>query len=135
MWRTVLAVVGGLVAWTLIATLINIGLRLVLPGYSQAEPVLAFTLTMKIARLSLAVVASLGAGAVIRSIAPASRAAPWICGFIILALFLPVHISIWPLLPIWYHLFFLVTLVPFVAVGAYGRDAVRTGNAGADPMA
>ena len=130
MWRTVLAVVGGLVAWMLIATLLNIGLRQALPGYSEAEPALAFTLGMKIARLSLAAVASVAAGAVARSIAPASKAAPWIVGFVMLALFLPVHIQIWSLLPVWYHLFFLVTLAPLVALGAYCRGAVRaTGEA------
>jgi len=126
MWRTILAVVGGLVAWALVATLLNIGVRQVLPGYSEAEPVLAFTLAMKIARLSLAILASLAAGAAARSIAPASKAAPWIVGFIMLALFLPVHISIWPRLPVWYHLFFLITLAPAVALGAWCRGPTRT---------
>ena len=125
MWRTILAVVGGLVAWALVATLLNIGVRLALPGYSEAEPALAFTLAMKIARLSLAILASLAAGATAKSIAPASRAAPWVVGFIMLALFLPVHISIWSRLPVWYHLFFLVTLAPAVALGAWCRGAVR----------
>jgi len=118
MWRSVLGVVGGLAAWTLIVTLLNIGLRHALPGYAQAEPLLAFTLTMMIARLSMAAITSLAAGAVVGAIAPASRWAPWAVGLIILALFLPVHIQIWPRLPVWYHLFFLITLVPFVVLGA-----------------
>ncbi len=118
MWRTVLAVIVGLATWMLIATLLNIGLRHVLPGYAAAEPTLAFTLLMKIARLSLAVIASLAAGAITRPIAPASKRAPWILGFVILAFFLPVHIQIWSRLPIWYHLFFLITLAPLVALGA-----------------
>lgn len=125
MWRTILAVVGGLMAWAVVATLLNIGLRLALPGYSEAEPALAFTLAMKIGRLSLAVAASLAAGAVARSIAPASRAAPWVVGLVTLALFLPVHIQIWERLPVWYHLFFLITLAPLVALGARWRGAVR----------
>ncbi|MBA3896570.1 MAG: hypothetical protein H0X36_05450 [Sphingomonadaceae bacterium] len=118
MWRTVLAVIGGLVAWTLIATLLDIGLRRVLPGYAQAEPALAFTLGMKIARLSLAVVTSLAAGAVVRAIAPASKLAPWIVGLVMLAFFLPAHIQIGARLPMWYHLFFLITLAPLVKLGA-----------------
>ena len=115
---TILAVIGGLVAWAFVATLLDIGLRLALPGYREAEPLLAFTLTMMVARLTLAVITSLAAGMVTRAIAPASRLAPWLVGLIVLALFLPVHISIWPRLPVWYHLFFLVTLVPLVALGA-----------------
>ena len=118
MGRTILAVIGGLVAWALVATLLDIGLRLALPGYREVEPALAFTLVMKIARLSLAVVASLAAGAAVRAIAPASRLAPWVTGLVMLALFLPEHIRIWPLLPVWYHLFFLITLAPLVALGA-----------------
>jgi hypothetical protein len=125
MWRTVLAVVGGLVAWMLVATVLNIGLRHALPGYSEAEPVLAFTLAMKIGRLSLAVIASLAAGVVARSSAPASKAAPWIVGFIMLVFFVPGHIQLWSRLPVWYHLFFLITLAPAVALGAWCRDACR----------
>jgi len=118
MVRTILAVIGGLVAWALVATLLDIGLRLALPGYREAEPALAFTLAMKVARLSLAVIASLAAGAKVGAIAPASRLAPWLVGLIALAIFLPEHIRIWSSLPVWYHLFFLVTLAPLVALGA-----------------
>lgn len=74
MWRTVLGVVGGLAAWVVIVTLLNIGLRHALPDYAAAEPVLAFTLTMMVARL-----------------------------------------------PLWYHLFFLITLAPLVVLGAQLR--------------
>jgi len=118
MVRTILAVIGGLVTWTAVATLIDIGLRLALPGYREAEPVLAFTLVMMIARLALAVVASLAAGAAVGAIAPAGRWAPWLVGLVALAVFVPAHIRIWNSLPIWYHLFFLVTLAPLVALGA-----------------
>ena len=118
MWRTVLAIFAGLVMWMLVATVLDIGLRHTLSGYQAAEPALAFTFAMKIARLSLAVVASLAAGAVARAIAPASGVAPWIVGLVLVAMFLPTHIQIWSRLPIWYHLFFLITLAPFVALGA-----------------
>ncbi|MDB5669807.1 MAG: hypothetical protein JWO25_766 [Alphaproteobacteria bacterium] len=125
MWRTILAVVGGLLGWAVVATVINIGLRQTLPGYSEAEPVLAFTLGMKVARLAMAAITSLAAGAIVRTIAPASQAAPWISGLIMLALFLPIHIHIWSRLPVWYHLTFLVTLAPLVALGAWCRSAAR----------
>lgn len=125
MWRTVLAVIGGLVAWMAVVTLINLGIRQALPGYAAAEPALDFTLTMMIARLAMAAVASIAAGAVIRSIAPASKAAPWIVGGAMLLFFLPVHIQIWPRLPVWYHLFFLGTLPLFFALGARLRGAPR----------
>src|SRR6187455_2191065 len=108
MWRTVSSIIVGLCAWGLVATLINFALRLGLPGYVDAEPALAFTLVMKIARLSLAALASLAAGAVVRAIAPASRAAPWVVGLVLLAMFVPVHVQLWNRFPVWYHLIFLV---------------------------
>ena len=43
MWRTIGSVVGGLVAWALMVTVLNFGLRAVLPGYHIAEASLQFT--------------------------------------------------------------------------------------------
>jgi hypothetical protein len=119
MRRTIVAIIAGLVGWAVIVTVINWGLRLGLPGYRLAEPTLVFTLAMKIARLTMAAVTSVAAGALVRVIAPQSRLAPWIVGLVILALFLPAHIQLWHRFPIWYHLSFLVPLVPLVALGAW----------------
>ena len=119
MWRTIGAILAGFVAWWVVATILNIGLRLWLPGYAMVEHSLLFTLPMKIARLSLAVVASVAAGAIVRIVAPASRWAPWVTGGVLLAMFLPVHLLyVWSKFPIWYHLTFLLTLVPLVVLGA-----------------
>jgi hypothetical protein len=118
MWRTIAGIAGGLVAWAIIVTAIDWGLRLWMPGYAQAEPVLLFTPTMKIARLCMAAVTSLATGALVRTIAPRSRLAPWIVGLVIVALFVPAHIHLWHRFPIWYHLTFLLTLAPLVALGA-----------------
>jgi hypothetical protein len=118
MWRTILGVVVGLVAWVLVVTLLDIVLRLSIPGYASVEHALTFTLTMEIARLSIAAATSLIAGALVRLIAPSSRMAPWIAGLILLAFFVPTHVQIGARLPLWYHLTFLLTLAPLVALGA-----------------
>jgi hypothetical protein len=118
MWRTVGSVVAGLVAWAVIVTLLNFGLRAAIPGYHAAESTLQFTAAMKAGRLIEAALTSLGAGAIVRVVAPSSRLAPWIVGLILLAMFLPVHLRIWDKLPVWYHLMFLVTLAPLVVLGA-----------------
>jgi hypothetical protein len=125
------------VAWWVVATILNIGLRLWLPGYSAVEHAMLFTLPMKIARLSIAVVSAIAAGVVARMTAPASRVAPWIAGAALLAMFLPVHLFYaWSKFPIWYHATFLLTLVPLVVLGAQlvpdagaaqsGEDVYRT---------
>jgi hypothetical protein len=120
MWRTIGGVVAGFVAWWVVASILNIGLRLWLPGYTpEVEHTLAFTLPMKIWRLSIAVAAALAAGMVVGAIAPESRRAPWIAGIVILLPFLPIHLYfVWNKLPVWYHLSFLVPLVPLVVLGA-----------------
>jgi hypothetical protein len=118
MWRTIAGVLLGLAAWVLVVTVLNWGLRLWLPGYAGAEHTLLFTLPMKLARLSIAAVTSLAVGAIVRAVAPASRWAPWLVGLVAVALFLPSHIYLWNKFPLWYHLTFLLTLAPLVALGA-----------------
>lgn len=115
---TIASIVAGLAAWVLFVTMLNWGLRAWLPGYSHAEPVMAFSLAMEIARLSIAALTSLAAGALVRTIPPASRAAPWIVGAVLLILFVPQHVHLWNRFPVWYHLTFLLTLAPLVALGA-----------------
>lgn len=118
MKRLVFACLGGLAVWVIVVTAINDVLRLTLPGYHAAERTLDFTLEMKWARLLMAIATSLVAGAVTRRISPMGRSAPWVVGGIVLAMFLPVHISIWNRFPTWYHLAFLVTIIPSVLAGA-----------------
>ena len=119
MWRTVGSIIAGLVAWAAVVTILNFGLRAALPGYHAAEASLQFTLAMKFGRLTEAALTSLAAGVVVSRIAPASRWAPWLVGIITLAMFLPVHIRLWDKFPVWYHLAFLVPLVPLVVAGAW----------------
>jgi hypothetical protein len=118
MKRSILACLAGLLTWIVVVTVINRGLRLSLPDYTAAEQTLQFTLGMKWARLLMAIVTSLVAGAVTRWISPSSRWAPLIVGSIVLAMFLPLHIAIWSKFPVWYHLTFLLTIIPAVLVGA-----------------
>src|SRR3954454_7788898 len=118
MWRKLLSIVAGLVAWAVVVTIFNFGLRAAIPGYHAAEATLQFTLAMKIGRLTEAVLTSVTAGAVVGLIAPSKKWAPWAVGLIILAMFLPVHVKLWDQFPVWYHLSFLVPLAPLVALGA-----------------
>jgi len=118
MWRMVASIVAGLVAWVVIVTILNFGLRAAIPGYHAAEATLQFTLAMKVGRLIEAALTSLAAGAVIGWIDPSRRWTPWVVGAIVLAAFLPVHVKLWNSFPAWYHVSFLVPLVPLVVIGA-----------------
>lgn len=118
MWRTIGSIVAGLVAWGVVVTLLNFGLRAAIPGYHAAEATMLFTGVMKAGRLIEAAIASFAAGMAVRAIAPASRAAPWATGLIILAMFVPVHVQLWSKFPVWYHLTFLLSIVPLGLLGA-----------------
>ena len=118
MKRAALAFAAGLVAWMLVISVLNRGLRVALAGYAAAEPTMSFTLGMLVSRLMIAALASIIAGAIAASIAPASRRMPVLLGLALLVAFLPVHLKLWSLLPFWYHLVFLGTLVPLIVLGA-----------------
>jgi hypothetical protein len=118
MKRSVLALLAGLALWVVVASLLNRGLRFGFTGYAAAEPMMAFTLGMKVARLLVGALASLAAGAATGMIAGSKTGLPWVLGAILLVAFIPVHIQLWAKFPVWYHLVFVGTLVPFVALGA-----------------
>jgi len=118
MWRTIGSMVAGFFAWGLVVTLLNFGLRAAIPSYHAAEATLQFTMAMKAGRLIEAAIASLAAGALIGWLGPLAKWAPCVVGAVILAMFLPDHVQLWNAFPIWYHLAFLVPLVPLVVVGA-----------------
>jgi len=118
MKRSILACLAGLLTWIIVVSVINRVLRLSLPNYTAAEQTLQFTLGMKWARLLMAIVTSVVAGAVTGWISRSSRWAPLIVGSVVLAMFLPLHIAIWSQFPAWYHLTFLLTIIPAVFMGA-----------------
>ena len=118
MKRSILACLAGLLTWIVVVSAINRVLRLSLPNYTAAEQTLQFTLGMKWARLLMAMVTSVAAGAVTGWTSREGRWPPLIVGGVVLTMFVPVHVAIWSRLPAWYHLTFLLTIVPAVLAGA-----------------
>lgn len=121
MLKSILAIIGAVVTWFVVATICNWILRAVLPGYSAVEVPMNFTLTMMIGRLVLGLVSSLGAGFMSAVIAGRNTVAPKVAAVIMVLLFLPVHYMLWARFPIWYHLFFLISLAPMMLIGASFR--------------
>lgn len=117
MVRAILGVVLGVVVWVVVVTVLNFGLRAMMPGLHEAEATFAFTLPMLAGRLVESALATLAGGAVARLIAPSSRYAPIALGVLLTALFVPLHISLWDKFPLWYHLTFLVSLLPLTLLG------------------
>ncbi len=79
---------------------------------------MAFTLSMLWARLAIGALASLSAGCLLSFLAPTAERLPLLLGALLLAMFLPVHYNVWDKFPVWYHLLFLLTIIPWVLAGA-----------------
>src|SRR5215813_13372836 len=116
--KTVGAVIAALVTWFLVATVLNLALRAWWPHYHEAETAFNFSLAMKLARLVLGAASSIGAGFVATWIGKGRMRAATLTGIVLLALFIPNHYLLWGKFPVWYHLTFLVSLLPLILLGA-----------------
>ena len=111
MVRTVLSVVAGFIAWWIVVSIIDVPMRYLWPDYAANFKAMTFTLPMMLARLTESTVALVLATIVTARIAPLSRYAPLALGIVMLLFFIPVHYSLWDNFPVWYHAYFLTSLV------------------------
>ena len=126
MAKRILGVVAGLAMWIAIVMAVGTIMRLSWPAYANVADAMTFTLPMLIARLSISAVATLAAGMVTAVIAQPSKLVSLMPGLLLLIVFIPVHASLWDRFPVWYHLTFLVPLVPLTYLGGM---VVGTGRA------
>ena len=116
--KTVGAVIAAMVTWFLVATVLNLALRTWWPHYHEAETAFNFTIAMKLARLVLGAISTLSAGFVAAWIGKSRMGSATLTGIALLCLFIPGHYRIWDKFPVWYHLTFLVSLLPLTLLGA-----------------
>lgn len=116
MTRSIVGIVAGLAIWLAIVMLAGLVFRSVWPEYARVAEAMTFTLPMMMARLSISAVATLAMGLVTAAIAR-SMLVRLIPGVLLLAVFIPQHVMIWDRFPVWYHLTFLLSLVPLTYVG------------------
>src|SRR5262249_2554866 len=118
MSKKILGVVAGLIVWLMVVLVVGEAMRRSWPAYASVADAMTFTLPMMIARLSIGALATLAAGLVTALIVPqSSTIAQLMPGVLLLIAFIPQHIMLWDKFPIWYHLTFLLSLVPLTWVG------------------
>jgi glycerol-3-phosphate acyltransferase PlsY len=100
MGKGILGVVAGLAVWMMVVSAAWWVLRAAWPEYVSAAGTMTFTASMKVARLSIGALATLAAG--------------WVPA---LVAFIPEHIMLWDKFPVWYHMTFLLSLVPLTYAG------------------
>jgi hypothetical protein len=132
MTRGVGGVIGGLVAWLLIATIGDLVLRWAWASYADVEKSMSFTLAMMAARLLLGAVASLAAGYTAAWITKRNGRTVKVLAAVLIAVFIPTHYTLWDTFPLWYHLVFLASLVAITLLGGmwYARSVGDRGRAG-----
>jgi hypothetical protein len=116
MARRVLGVVAGLAVWFGVVAVAGAIVRGAWHEYAVVADAMTFTLPMMIARLSIGVVATVAAGALAASVGR-STLSGLTTGLILLILFVPQHIMLWENFPVWYHLTFLLSLIPIAYLG------------------
>jgi len=122
MLRQIGGAVVGVIAWGIVVTVLNLGLRHGWPAYAAVEKAMLFTVPMMAARLSISGISSLVSGYAAAAVGRSGQAA-LIAGVVLLLIFLPIHYTIWSKFPIWYHLTFLISL-PLLSVigGRFSRS-------------
>ena len=77
-----------------------------------------FTLPMLVARLVLGALSSIVAGAACAWVARSGTRTSWVLGIVLIVIFVPIHVWLWQIFPPWYHLAFLISLLPCTLLGA-----------------
>jgi hypothetical protein len=122
MSKKIFGVVAGLAAWMSVVLVLGEIMRRSWPAYASVAAAMTFTLPMMVARLSIGALATVAAGFVTAVVVPRSVTARLMPGVLLLIAFIPQHIMLWNTFPVWYHLTFLLSLVPLAYVGGAVRS-------------
>ena len=133
MLKTILAVVAGFFVFFAVVYGVGYVMRASWSEYAAVAEAMTFTAPMMFARLAIGVLATLIAGWVAAAIAAKSDTAAIALGVVLVVFFIPVHIQLWDKFPVWYHAFFLISLIPLSFAGA--RIARSRGAAQTSPLA
>src|SRR5215470_14902064 len=116
MAKNIIGVVAGLAVWVILATVAGFIMRVSWPEYASVASAMTFTLPMMIARLSIGALATIAMG-IVTSVIARSVIAKVMPGIVMLVLFIPQHVTLWEKFPVWYHLTFLLSLIPLTWAG------------------
>ena len=133
MLRAVVAVVVGVIAWFVVATVLNLGLRYSWPDYAEVERSMAYTLAMMLARQVIGAGSSLAAGYVVGRTVPSRPRAVWALVALLLVATVPAHVWLWDRFPLWYHIVFLgqVVVLPWFGAQLATRNEPLAGKGAA----
>ena len=134
MLKIVLGVVAGFVAWSVLWVGSDQVLTLASPGWygiHQDDAYLALmngesfqaNTTIMLIRLAVAAIATIMSGFLAAFIANENRRAPLALGVLLLIVGIGVQVSVWKVMPIWFHIIFLALLIPLSILGGKLKTA------------
>ena len=121
MGRSILAVFAGAVLWGVLWASTNAGLMAAFPEIIQPDEYVGH-LGMLLTFLGVSFIYSVAAGYITALVAKSKAIQHGLAlGILQLSLGIFIEVSYWELLPVWYHLVFLVLLIPGNVAGAAMR--------------
>lgn len=128
MIRTILAVIVGFCVWSILWVGGNELFKMLSPGWYAAsegafmkamankEPFAADSIILLI-HLVLSVIVSFISGYITALVAGENKRSPLSLGVVLLIVGILVEAAYWSYIPIWYHLIFLILLIPVTVAG------------------
>jgi hypothetical protein len=115
----IISVIVGFVLWTALWLSSGLVVTKVMPEAAPVEGQRVDSVGALLIFIVLSVIFSVLSGFVAVKIAPAAaQKAGWILAVVLFAVGVAVEIAGWATTPVWYHIVFLVLLIPSVVVGA-----------------
>ena len=121
MVRLIAGALTGAVAWLVTVAILGFLVRIAWPEMAAIRDMTLLTVPMLITRLTISAVSSLAGGYWAAMIGRESTRAPLGAGILLLAVFVPYHMTIWHNFPVWYHLTFFVSLPVLSLLGGMLR--------------
>ena len=123
MLRLIGGILAGAVVWLVSVFVLGFICGMVWPEMAAIKDMTLLTLPMLITRLSISAIGSLAGGYAAALIGRENTRAPLGAGILLLAVFVPYHMTIWHNFPVWYHLTFFVSLPVLSWLGGMLRSS------------
>ena len=117
MLRIIIGVVVGFIVWSILWVGFDAVLRAVWISYDESVKAMTFSSTMLVIPLILSAIVSIISGFVAALISRENSKSSLILGILLLIVGIFVQMSVWDKIPLWYHLTFLILLIPMTILG------------------
>ena len=120
--KIILGVIVGFVVWSILWVGCDSVIRAIAPSIAPGKDLSDIPTVYLVVKLILSVIFSIISGYIAALIAQENTKSTLILGVLLLLVGIMVEVSIWNLLPVWFHLAFLILLIPMTIFGGKLRN-------------